>query len=413
VYSLGSVLSCFLGRDGGPREGTIRLPEKIDTHPEVIAEEEEPDLSSPFTEEPDSHGIVGALRRKVSKKLSGYLSQPIPIAHARSNSTFSMTESPTPFTSSPRGDRLRTFSRTSRADGSAYGYNSGYRSRLASTVTMGTRRGSMSSSLRRRRGSDTNGPQAGEGGELNFAQRLLMANENAVTNIADLWVAAAMNVDNEDPFQSDEEELVSEPDSVEGDLNEHGGEEGAVPSTPTHRARLPSIADSSSTAGRKPSTNRRPSRTILSPTTGSRRPSGPLQDPSTPVRHMSASQAQDSPRRFSSTVPAIFSHAGVRTPSAVIDAQQLLARSEESPRGEALSPILESHPTSAEHVLDSEKAPSLTSQLPIMIIAQYGFLALHSTTHDQIFMSYLVSFVSSLHALFPPSSDVFISSQGL
>jgi len=33
-----------------------------------------------------------------------------------------------------------------------------------------------------------------------------MANENAVTNIADLWVAAAMNVDNEDPFETDEDE---------------------------------------------------------------------------------------------------------------------------------------------------------------------------------------------------------------
>jgi len=40
-------------------------------------------------------------------------------------------------------------------------------------------------------------PTEGGGGDLNFAQRLLLANENAVTNIADLWVASAMNVDNE------------------------------------------------------------------------------------------------------------------------------------------------------------------------------------------------------------------------
>ena len=43
------------------------------------------------------------------------------------------------------------------------------------------------------------------GTDLNFTQRLLMANENTVTSIADLWVAAAMNVDNEDPFESEDE----------------------------------------------------------------------------------------------------------------------------------------------------------------------------------------------------------------
>ncbi|KAL0957701.1 hypothetical protein HGRIS_001481 [Hohenbuehelia grisea] len=43
-------------------------------------------------------------------------------------------------------------------------------------------------------------------GEMDFAQRLLMAKENVVMNIADLWVVAAMNVDNEDPFVSDDEE---------------------------------------------------------------------------------------------------------------------------------------------------------------------------------------------------------------
>ena len=38
-----------------------------------------------------------------------------------------------------------------------------------------------------------------------------------------------------------------------------------------------------------------------------------------------------------------------------------------------------------------EKPPSLYSQLPMAIIIQYGLLALHSTTHDQVFMSYLVT----------------------
>jgi hypothetical protein len=33
----------------------------------------------------------------------------------------------------------------------------------------------------------------------------------------------------------------------------------------------------------------------------------------------------------------------------------------------------------------------MSSQLPVLIIIQYGLLALHSTTHDQVFLSYLVS----------------------
>jgi len=103
-----------------------------------------------------------------------------------------------------------------------------------------------------------------------------------------------------------------------------------------------------------------------------------------------------SSRRFSSNMPAIFAHPGVRPPSAVIDAQQLLARSEDPPVGESLPPILESRPVSqgditADAMVFEKKSPSLSSQLPLMIIAQYGLLALHSTTHDQIFMSYLVS----------------------
>ncbi|KAH9911006.1 uncharacterized protein B0H18DRAFT_835853, partial [Fomitopsis serialis] len=36
-----------------------------------------------------------------------------------------------------------------------------------------------------------------------------------------------------------------------------------------------------------------------------------------------------------------------------------------------------------------EREPSLMSLLPVAIIIQYGLLALHSTTHDQVFYLYL------------------------
>lgn len=99
-------------------------------------------------------------------------------------------------------------------------------------------------------------------------------------------------------------------------------------------------------------------------------------------------------RRFTS-VPSIFAHPGVRTSSAVLDAQQLLFPTKKCypPIQMILEPIPESRRDSV--VPDEDevllKPPSLSSQIPIVVIIQYGLLALHSITHDQVFMSYLVT----------------------
>lgn len=260
----------------------------------------------------------------------------------------------------------------------------------------------MASSLRWRRGSNMDGVRGtnGEGADLNFAQRLLMANENAVTNIADLWVASAMNVDNEDPFESDSE--VGSDDDGEsmvlgqalGDMNNgpSSASRGRRSSSNRNNTPIPSIGLS-----HRPSnaTSLRPPGAFGSP----RRPSYSGQNP---AHHSSGSFSQPAygtptSRRFSSTVPSIFAHSGVKTPLAVLDAQQLLVRSDslDTPTGDLLDPISESRPLSVDVQADveslAEKPPSLTSQLPILIIVQYGMLALHTTTHDQVFMSYLVS----------------------
>lgn len=317
--------------------------------------------------------------------------------------------------SGTRLERTRTFSRTSRANGSAYGYTGSYRNRLASnaTTSLGARKGSVISSLRRRRGSnfESTGDPSGERGDLNFAQRLLMANENAVTNIADLWVAAAMNVDNEDPFESDteldsdgENELLDLGETVsreDGDIDLSG-----VP-TPTGRGRQasrPSDPNTNDSPIPRLSLSHRPSNTGSSfrPHTHFSSPHRPTSTQRFPSHGASVSFSQnvEGPpplRRVSSSVPSIFAHSGVKTPSAVIDAQQLLARSElESAPVDPLAPIAESrHPSEQDPQPDveaqSDKQPSLTSQIPILIIIQYGMLALHTTTHDQVFMSYLVS----------------------
>jgi len=84
------------------------------------------------------------------------------------------------------------------------------------------------------------------------------------------------------------------------------------------------------------------------------------------------------PRRFSN---AIFAHPGVKTPLAVIEAQKVLTAPDPSQAqdGIDLVPIVEG------------KQPSLMSQLPLAIIFQYGWLALHTTTHDMVFLTYVVS----------------------
>ncbi|KAK7689710.1 hypothetical protein QCA50_006349 [Cerrena zonata] len=380
VTFTGSILSLFLGPDCGPREGAIRLPIEKTTSTSATAEESRPTTPVSFGEPSEQRGMV----RRLSNKLSGYFSR-----RTQEEETQTPPVQLAPAPSQPKG---RTFSRTSRADGSAYGYNGSFRHRLYSNMSARTRRGSAATT--RRRGSNT-GEASGlpssvaTGSDMNFAQRLLMANELQVTNIADLWVASATaisNEDYEDPFESDEDE-----DNEVGNLDDI--QEGDIFATPSIAGSRPNRfsrrLDSRATIGSK-----RPSFAGLRPSIPSlgspRRPSSSQPRVSSGARHVS-----DDPRRPSMTpsmlVPPIFSHVGVRTPLAVLEAQQLLAMGDEE---EGLAPIQESRARSeSDEIVEPE--PSLMSQLPILVIIQYGLLALHSTTHDQVFYLYLVSKYSS------------------
>lgn len=384
VTFVGSVLACFLGPDGGPRHGAIRLlPEKPDDHPPIPEEESNP--PTPVFEETEPRANVG-LTKKISRRFSNFFAKRV--TDAQDFSTSPTTQPSVPLTSpGTRLERTRTFSRTSRVNGSAYGYSGGYRNRLTSNATSNTRRGSLGSSLRRRRGSNYTATQGSpfEGPDLNFAQRILMANENAVTNIADLWVAAAMNVDNENPFESDNEDAIDDDaDADSFDLGE-----------PLSRSQPDTEL---------PNTDRRNS--IVVPNTGvplmsrsprTHRPSnaGSSAPQQLSNRHpsISFSPLTSPPPRRLSAVPSIFAHPGVKTPSAVLDAQQLLLANEGDSivPADSLTPITEYRHSQADVESVAEKPPSLASQLPIVVIIQYGVMALHSTTHDQIFMSYLVS----------------------
>ncbi|VDC00276.1 unnamed protein product [Peniophora sp. CBMAI 1063] len=377
VTFFGGILSFFLGPDGGPRGGAIRLPiEKDDPAsasapganvPSTIPEDATAP-PSPVLSPTEPRGPLGGLRR-VSRKLSGYFGgSPAPEA----------SPAPTPVPMPSRGMR-----RTSRANGSAYGYSIGagtpvartasFRARLASGAS--ARRPSIvpGSSLRARgsvgafdRDSRPSFGGGGTGGEdLNFAQRLLMANENAVTNIADLWVAAAMNVDNEEVFESDDED------------GEDGIGVGAGDDMPVFDW------DSEGTPARE-DTPSRPGGSRLNPAYGSLQGSpGARRASGFAARRPSRGTLTDAggTLRRASGAPSIFAHPGVRTPQAVVDAHKLLES--EDPFAE---PVV---PEAADEIQPPQQG--VWSQLPLLIIIQYGLLALHTTTHDMVFLSYLVS----------------------
>ncbi len=418
ITGIGAVLTLFLARDGGPREGAIRLPpEKDDVRPPS----RESSFAPPMEDEEEPTGMVNKLKRKVSIKLSGYFARRVHEAHdAGSPLATGAGSSPITMPLSRRtssGNKVRSHSRTSRANGSAYGYGTSYRNRLASTTSFAGRRGSLASTIARRRESiahgqsggantDVSASQADGVGDMNFAQRLLMANELAVNNIADLWVAAAMNVDNEDVFLSDSE------------AEDHGAEPNEYPfgddedeellmQTPSRPGRLSTARALGSANRQSLSTPNRPSTSGSHPHLGSpRSPPG-----HSPFANVGGSSSLT--RRFSSTFPTIFSHTGVRTPPAAHEphVHSLVSHEghaeAEAGASEGLEPIFESRPvtsyapkqtseprvTVADESLEtvSEKQPSMLSQLPLAIIMQYGMLALHSTTHDQVFLSYLVS----------------------
>jgi len=175
---VGAILSLGLSRDGGVRGGAIRLdPDKEDQPLSPLQEEDEEE--SPLLATP-THPLA-QLRENVSRKLSGVFANRVFDGHRRPSGASGIVQSSlmSPTTSTPAVpmSRTRTMSRTSRVNGSAYGYGASSRAVVGS---VDTRRGSLASTIRRRR-RDTNDILTNEDGEVpsNFAQRLLLGGYSA------------------------------------------------------------------------------------------------------------------------------------------------------------------------------------------------------------------------------------------
>jgi len=178
VTFVGATLSLGLSRDGGVRGGAIRLdPDKEDQPLSPLQEEDEE--TTPFATPPARP--LAQLRENVSRKLSGVFANRVFDAQRRPSGTSGVVQSSliSPVTSTPAVamSRTRTMSRTSRVNGSAYGYGNSSRAVVGS---VNTRRGSLASTIRRRR-RDTNDVLTTEDGEVpsNFAQRLLLGGHSA------------------------------------------------------------------------------------------------------------------------------------------------------------------------------------------------------------------------------------------
>ena len=320
VLVTGAILACFLSWDGGVRGGSrIALPVEKNEPLAPHAPSPAPAIPSPpIQPQPDT----------VRGRRPSYLS-PALQEHEQSTSP------------SRRRD--------SRASlGTAYGYG-GIRSKHPTLAARAALEAARRVSAAPRPPPDDDEFEEGEGEQarsLNFARRLLLANEENTFNINDLWVSAAVAQDNA-VFEDDDEEEAEDEDE----------EEERTPQ-PSSNVATP-LSDLPATIA-----SRRRSRVVSARSFGSHRFGS---------------------RRFSTSsgLPGIFSNTGVHTPVAAEEEQRDPFASP-NPRAGALEAISEAQPL-------AEPAPSTFKSLPLMMIFQYGLLALHNTTHDQLFMSFLIT----------------------
>lgn len=460
VTFLGSILSLFLGWDGGYRTGKIQLTDATKLNlPDQMPADEEEEINESFASNLAPSRQSALLR---SPNL-----QAMAIANPNANS-WAITNTPRDISrSTGLRDSLaisRTTTRQSNAfvPGSAYGYDHnsthfGRPSNRRQSALMGSvrshfstlnRRNSRAISLARSFGEGTNYAPDYENllaeenvPALNFAQRLLLSNEDAVFGLHDVWLAAATTQDRDDEYsQMDVDDQVPwessafEDDDYRQFDSATGFEDEANVSNPSSydergRSYLLQQRPNPSQRLQSPS-SRRPS--VAAGASQQTRPESGLgprlsaADGSKPALPASAvppwlEQKMRTISMASSIRPAIFGNTGLSTPRSMSQAPFAAPQSKAPHIGDEeltsavesatpnLSIIPEGRPSTGGQASDetaintnmaataeeSEKPTGLFKQLPLAIIAQYAILALHGTTCDQIFMSFLVTPIRS------------------
>ncbi|PWN29800.1 hypothetical protein BDZ90DRAFT_226030 [Jaminaea rosea] len=270
--------------------------------------------------------------------------------------------------------------------------------------------------------------------KLNFAQRFLLANDDAVLSITDLWVAAAINGD-EASYAAVEEDDLDEGDERDGEGDGDGEGEGdsqAIDSSfdidstdeldeddevGAGRERLDSmdnsrlrpylpplnIAQRRGSRGTRMGSMRLPSFNAarvpsLYNNTGIDLPSpwseGPTPTEENPSGSTFATSNINAPAagqsRYDPTLAGIPESASARNTlgkaAGSEEQQRLLAAQSSSSNYAATDATAKKSSASG-----PSAPPSLWSLLPMTIIAHYGLLAFHSATFDQVFMAFLVT----------------------
>ncbi|MBW0464462.1 hypothetical protein O181_004177 [Austropuccinia psidii MF-1] len=438
ITFVGAVLSLFLGWDGGYRIGNIQLTNELNKSEALNS------LALSFADpaQPDDTSSSD-LRNDTVNILSSSTPQPIPIGRSRLLSSTSTTQD-LPQSIIIKNPLAVSHSSTYQTNsphfvpGSAYGYDRngsinrrlfnrripGNMGSIRSTSNTLNRRTSRAISLARSFGTGTyHSPDFDQLDQdqapptLNFAQKLLLANEDAVFGLHDVWLAAATTQERDDEHSQmdldDQQEWnnsVFDDDESRFDNIAYGLDDGAsISETDSfdQRGRAYLFQHQSSLANQ-------------------RMPSQPFRRTSETGGTLMTNSLSNLPPRSQSKVktfsmtssvrPAIFSNTGLATPPSMSHSPyppslQRLPNpfSDEASTTELGLPNLAGIPETghtspandssktllADSENDTSSSISLFKQLPLAIITQYSILALHGTTCDLVFMSFLVTPVKS------------------
>ncbi|GAA5861853.1 hypothetical protein JCM1840_006855 [Sporobolomyces johnsonii] len=404
VTLFGGFLSLFLDRDGGQRTGGIHLPTEKDV--EIAAGKLE-----------KVRGWIAAVLSNLYSRI--FRRRAIQLSPNNGNVLLHPSSGGVPPLASPAPSPSIMDSASERnplsdrrastrqyGTGSAYGYSrrpsasqSGFERDSGLRIPSMRRRGGRSVSMATSNRYDPENDMV----DHSFAERLLLANNQAVFNLSDVFLAKAAADDQFSQmeyegsvFEHDEDEEYR----IEGtDMDANSEYDVGFGSAP------PSIDDLRGEAVRQDLLRTKDADSVgrLASPAPSLPQSKPLRSPNR-ERVISYVPSVGRLRRgstASSVRPmSIFSNSGLNPETIAASAGQLAAASSQRPDESGFAPmaaIPEARPASIIEREEGEEAEKVAplSQLPLALVFQYSLLALHGTVCDQVFTSFLVAPIAS------------------